>query len=512
MSAMPAPTAERSAPARPPRAWWLVPIAVAYLYVVPYYPGIQSANELPRAYLVKAIVDHGTFAIDDGVRRWGQTADVSPSGGRWYSNKAPGTSLVTAPIYGTVKLLGGGEPSLGVTIWLGRLVTGIAPTLLLLWLLPGWLARFTASAEAARLATVVYALGSMAMPYSLLFISHQASAVAAALAYLAVQPVLDGQGGARRMGGAGFAAGMAPLLDYQAALALVPLACLVTYRLWRSGRLRLLAAAALGAALPIAALLAYHQAAFGSPWRTGYDASETFAVLHQQGFLGLSGLRWSALVGSLVTPDNGLLVFSPFWLLAAPGLVRLWRRGHRGEALMMGATAVGMVLFLGSLSFWRGGWQLGPRYITVMLPFLLPALAVALEGWLPHRARGALAVAACVVGVAAYAGSCAQFPHFPERFPNPLVELTWRLWREGYAAPNPLGLLGVPGPWSLAPYVVAVVVAVGGALRRAAGRTVLVGGLTMATAALWALAWLPHGHPDLEARYRWICDVMTRPW
>lgn len=509
MTAMSAPSAERSAPARP---WWLLAIAVAYLYVVPYYPKIHSANELPRAYLVKAVVDHGTFAIDDGVRRWGQTVDVSPSGGHWYSNKAPGTSLVTAPVYWTVSQLLGREPSLGLTIWLGRLVTGIAPTLLLLWLLPRWLARFGASQEAARLATVVYALGSMAMPYSILFISHQASAVAAALAVGAAQRVVDGQGGARRMAVAGFAAGLAPLMDYQAALALLPLACLVTVRLWRSGRLSLLVAAALGAALPIAVLLGYHHAAFGSPWRTGYDASQTFAELHQQGFLGLSRLRWSALVGSLVMPDNGLLVFSPFWLLAGPGLWHLWRRGHRGDALMIGATAIGMVLFLASLSFWRGGWQLGPRYITVMLPFLLPALALGLEGWLRHRVRAVLAIAACIVGVAVYAGSCAQFPHFPERFHNPLVEITWRLWREGYAAPNPLAWLGVPGPWSLLPFLAAVGVAVGGALRRAASWPALLGGLTLAVAALSALGWLPHGQPELEAPFRWICGVMTRPW
>ena len=61
---------------------WLAAIAVAYLWVVPYFPRIQSANELPRVYLVKAIVNEGTFAIDRGVARWGGTADVSPHDGQ----------------------------------------------------------------------------------------------------------------------------------------------------------------------------------------------------------------------------------------------------------------------------------------------------------------------------------------------------------------------------------------------------------------------------------------------
>jgi hypothetical protein len=41
----------------------LVGIAVALVYVFPYYPGIRSANELPRVYLTMAMVDDGTFAI-----------------------------------------------------------------------------------------------------------------------------------------------------------------------------------------------------------------------------------------------------------------------------------------------------------------------------------------------------------------------------------------------------------------------------------------------------------------
>ena len=50
------------------RNGWLIAIVAAYLYVFPYFPAIQSANELPRVYLVKAIVDEHTFKIDSGVR------------------------------------------------------------------------------------------------------------------------------------------------------------------------------------------------------------------------------------------------------------------------------------------------------------------------------------------------------------------------------------------------------------------------------------------------------------
>ncbi len=492
-------------------------VAFAYFYVFPYYPEIHSANELPRAYLVKALVERRVLYIDEGVARWGATADVSPSGGHLYSNKAPGTSLITAPVYALARAVLRDEPSLGLTIWLGRVVTGIAPTLLLLWVLHGFLARFGIGAHARTLTLAVYALGSMAMPYSLLYLSHQPSAVALALAYVAAQRVFDGRGGQGAMAMAGLAAGLAVLCDYQAAFAAVPLGVLGAVRLTRLGnRARLLRAAMLGTAVPVALLLSYHQLAFGSPWRTGYDASESFAAYHQQGLLGITRLRWTAFSNSMVSADNGLLSFAPYWLWALPGLARMWRRGHRGDAAMMAAVAVVMLLFLSSITFWRGGWQLGPRYVTVMLPFLLAPLGVEIEAALRTDGRGALAlvrsvavVAACSIGVVVYAGSCAQFPHFPERFPNPLVEVTFRLWADGQAAPNPLGMLGVPGPWSLGPYVIAVAAAILGALRGLIGWRVIAAGLALAVAALAAWFLLPHGAAANEAAYQWLRGTMT---
>jgi hypothetical protein len=506
-----------------PRWWWLV--AFALLYVVPYYPKVQSANELPRAYLVKAIVDHHRVSIDESVARWGTTADVSPWRGRAYSNKAPGTSLLTAPVYAASELLLGGEPSLAFTVWLGRLVTGLVPTGILLALLPGFLARYGVSAAVTQLVTVLYALGSMAMPYSLLFIAHQPSAVAVAAAWMLAQRVADEPGAAAppasgrssslppavRLLLAGFAAGWAPLLDYQAAFALPPLALWLGWQLWsRPDRLRLFVAAAAGAALPIAALLGYHALAFDSPWRTGYDTSVTFAVYHQQGFLGITKLRWIAFHNSMVGADNGLLTFAPWLLLALPGLVLLWRRGRRGEAVTLGAIAALYILFLSSITFWRGGWQLGPRYIVVMLPLLLPPIAVAAEAALRHRAGAIAVLAAGFFGVIVHAASCAQFPYFPERFRNPVHEVTLRLWAEGLAAPNPLRWLGVPGAWSLAPYVVAVALAVGLSARAAVAswRPVFFSAL-LAFALLAALGLAPRSGAGGEAAFQWIRSAMT---
>src|ERR1044071_1459809 len=101
------------------RHGWLAAIAVAYLYVFPWFPQIHSANELPRVYLVQAIVDDHTLAIDRGVPRWAGTADISPPGGPQYANKAPGSSLLAVPAYAGWRAVAG-EPSLAAAVWLCR--------------------------------------------------------------------------------------------------------------------------------------------------------------------------------------------------------------------------------------------------------------------------------------------------------------------------------------------------------------------------------------------------------
>ena len=105
--------------------WWLA-IAAAYLYLFPHFPEIRSANELPRVYLVQAMADDGTFAIDRHVDPKRPLADVSPANGHQYSNKAPGSSMLVVPVYWVVSKISG-PPSLGVTMWLCRLISGVSP-------------------------------------------------------------------------------------------------------------------------------------------------------------------------------------------------------------------------------------------------------------------------------------------------------------------------------------------------------------------------------------------------
>jgi hypothetical protein len=483
---------------------WLVAIAVAYLYVFPYFPRIQSANELPRAYLVKAIADDHTFQIDKGVQKWGGTADVSPSRGHSYSNKAPGSSLVVVPVYWVVSKIGG-PPSLAVTLWMCRVVAGVIPALLFLWLLWGFLARYAPDPNVRRLVLIAYALGSMAMTYSLLYYSHQLSAVCIGSAWILALDVCNARRSILWMAAVGFLAGAAVLVDYQAAFAGVPLFIYFIVKMWRLDRTDVLPAigiAAVAAAIPIAVLLVYHDVCFGGPLRTGYDASTTFAHFHKQGFLGISKLRGEAFWGSFVKPDNGLLVLSPWVLIAIPGGIYQWRRGERGHVLAVVAVVVIYVLFQCSIAMWRAGWGVGPRYITVMLPFLLPLVATALEKWRTQDLLLGAAAGTIVSSVAIYALTSATFPYWPDSLKNPLYEVTFRLLHDNAVAPNVGGALGIAGVLGLVPYLVAVFGVLGWTLYRAGNLKVLAIAVAVGIAILGAFRFAPFTGPHADTAYK----------
>ncbi|HWO25924.1 MAG TPA: hypothetical protein VNO30_44625 [Kofleriaceae bacterium] len=510
------------------RAWllrhgWLLAIAAAYLYVFPYFPKIQSANELPRVYLVKAMAEEGTFAIDRGVARWGGTADVSPWRGHQYSNKAPGSSMLVVPVYIAFRIAvraADGEPSLAATMWLCRVLSGVLPMLLFLRLLDGFLRRWAPADPARRLVLVGYALGSMAMTYSILYISHQLAAVCVGAAWILALDFADGRRPLRAMAAAGFLAGASVLVEYQAAFALPVLAAHVIWRL-RRARLprrelaRALAVAAAAAVIPIAVLLAYHQACFDSPLRTGYDASETFAGYHQQGFLGITELRWEAFHGSTFSPDNGLFTLSPWWLLAFPGAALLWRRRERERDIVLacGSIAVIYVLFISSINFWRGGWSVGPRYITVMLPFLLPFVATSVEAAATVEAAAATgkrrtlllgaAAGTIAIGVIIYTAAAATFPHWPDRYRSPLYEVTFRLLADGLVAPSLGSWLGLGGIASALPYFALVAGLLGWSIVRAGGWRTLAVAAAVAIAVIGSYSWLPRT-PDGEAPYQGV--------
>jgi hypothetical protein len=172
---------------------------------------------------------------------------------------------------------------------------------------------------------------------------------------------------------AGTLAGAAGLVAYPAGLIGLGLALAI---LVRDGG-RALAAFAIGAAPPLAALAAYNTWLFGRPWRFAYAT-----YLNMPEAVATVGLRLpdaSVLVNSLVHQREGLLLYSPFLLLGVAGLVAAGRLGGRLPA----AVTAAFTLALWTLSAaWLAQFPqafTGARYLFPAVPLLAAFAAPVLE-------------------------------------------------------------------------------------------------------------------------------------
>jgi hypothetical protein len=242
--------------------------------------------------------------------------------------------------------------------------------------------------------------------------------------------------------------------------------------LWRErGRWRVLAAALVGALIPIFILAAYHQAVFGSPWVTGYHrvVREEFVAIHGHGLLGLQLPSASSLYEHLISPWGGLLVWAPLCVLGILAGLHAARvsheQGERARQLLYAAVAGSLLLVLVGLEQ-SGGWRVGPRYFVLAMPLTVPGMVAAVrELGRPGRGLGF----ALVLGLGA-AATVLEFMAanwFPHLLPhgNPVRDLLWPLVASGrvvhglspwIVAATALGLWGVVlarlrvalgGPW-----------------------------------------------------------------
>lgn len=504
---------------------WLLAggFVLVYLWTFPYFRTLRSANELPRIFLTQEIVDRGTFRLNRRLPEMGSTFDVArtPDGGA-YSNKAPGLSFLAVPGYLALKAwhgVVGGAPTIDATTWVLRVTAATIPALVFLpWFL-GLARRFTGGARApAEAALVAYALGSMALPYAVLFFSHQTAAACAGGAFVAAVALARGEPRRRDLVAVavGGLAGLAVLVDYQSVLAGAAVAIYLAVRSPR--RVCDLALAAAGAAPSAAALLLYHRACFGSPWKTGYSFAADPA--HREGVLGIVGPNGTALWNALLAPDNGLVVLMPWVVLAIVGCVAIARdpeaRARVGaEAIVCGAVALVYVLFVGSLvpELGRAGWSVGPRYIAVALPFLGWLAAAGLAALDGRAAARAAAHALVLAGVAVYVLAATTYPHWPTAFRNPLHEVSLRAVGEGLAPPSLGALVGLRGAASLLPaWLAAAALAVGLLAGGRDRRRWLTTGVAAAAAAaiVWAYGFLPRTGPGGERPWTFVKGTFER--
>jgi lipid-A-disaccharide synthase-like uncharacterized protein len=118
--------------------------------------------------------------------------------------------------------------------------------------------------------------------------------------------------------------------------------------------------------------------------------------------LALSGNAVEALLGNLVSPGRGLLVFVPLTFVAVCG-VSFKIRAHTLDGLDVAiiASAVGYWVVVSLFPHWWGGYSFGPRFLDDVTPFiawfLLPTFSTVAKASRPRMRAGLIAVAVLIL-------------------------------------------------------------------------------------------------------------------
>ncbi len=422
----------------------VVPVicVVVGLYLLPAagHPPTTNPNELVRLELAVAMAMWTTVDIEDPARTYGLSEDVAVRGDRVLADKAPGLSLAAIPV-----------------VWISRIVLPVIPgadlpqywplrhfTTGLLVALGTALCCFFVAARVPGFRNrdwiplaIIAALCTPLWTYGTVFFGHAPAAILIAVAWILllrpfseVSPCQD-----RTSFLGGVSAGFAVATEYPTVvLVAVVFATLLARRTpWRQ-----LAWTSFGLAVGLLPVLIYHQAAFGSPWLTGYafKADPGFQQIHSSGLSGVSLPTLEALRGVLIGSSRGLFSYSPVLLLAPVGLWIMRRRDGWKDVAPLAAAAVLYITFAAGFVDWQAGWCAAARHLVPAIPLLVIPTMVAMSAMAQQRSTLLLLTILVTLSSWRILLSIAISPFFPPEFSHPLSQFVLPSLRDGIAAPN----------------------------------------------------------------------------
>ncbi len=362
---------------RPSAELWL---ALSIFVALGYFHGGAGWNQNSRLNAIYSFVEPGTpdtlsFRINrflPAPEKGVNTGDWSRMGDDYYSNKAPGATLLAVPAYAALfyaELLLGIEatrPAVEIAnAYLVNLWTSVLLVTAGALALRRMLLAMGQSPHRALLLALIVALCTPLFPYASQLWGH---ATAASFTILALGAYL--RGGPRGLYAAGLCAGAAVLCDYLSAIFALALTLLSIVQHRR--RCMPLLTGGLATAL---VLMIYNAACFGSPF-TLSTAVNNPMFQDERLVLGAFSLPSPEIFGQLLFGiRRGIFLQVPVLIMATIGFVYWYRRDRRDGLLWVCAgTVVGFLLANAAFAGWHGGYTVFARYLIPSLPLFCLAL------------------------------------------------------------------------------------------------------------------------------------------
>jgi hypothetical protein len=463
--------------------WWIraffILIAVPFFGVSPYIGVVNNPNENVRTYMTMALVEDHTLRLDEVIKRFKWVNDMAKVPGKngepdhRYSVKAPAVSFAGVPIYWAFRKVAiwrhHTPPSTTwaaeerdwwlrtATFTLRFFVVQIPCFCFLVWL-ERYLRSVTHDLSLRLSAVAAVAVGSNYLAYSQAFVSHSLFAVAAFLAFAIPERALHlptKERSWRSAFWAGSFCGLITLLEYHGLPVSIILAVWGVCAFYRPTRL---AAFTLGGLWNAAVMILFQWRAYGTPFKPGHNMVENpkFAEQHHHGLFGLTLPMWEPFKALSVDPGFGFFGTSPYmWLglLAIPFALISTFGSPAEQRIRRWATFVWLFamltvwLILSGALMWRGGWTVGPRYLSLASPFFAFGAACALER-VSRAGRTRRAIARGIAGGLALASALAigvvglVYNTLPPSLLHPLMQFALPMARAGFVAHHAMEWIG----------------------------------------------------------------------
>lgn len=365
--------------------------------------GVTSSNDGSHYALVRAIVDQRSFEISPYLS-FTEFQDYAMRGDLRFSDRPPGTGLVTAPLYALSYIApqplvpvpskhDPENPRLLYAVMSASLSASAAVVLVYLTLRH----HLERSTTAALLTCLSLALGTISWKYGSVLFSHALGALIVTLAVYLVFS-LQAQPDPHWLLALflGFVLGFAPLVEYTNVpfSAVVGLSILPRFRqvdsasgptIWSKG----LAALGIGGLMPILFLLIYNTVNFGGPFELSTFNVDTELWPQNEGMaadfatplrVGLPALLYYG------AKNQGLFLLSPVALLSVLGWPAFYRFSRLRSLLLLGLFVLMLLIFARSTTF-NPATNDG-RYLAPFLSLWFVPLAFWLdEVYLPARSE-----------------------------------------------------------------------------------------------------------------------------